>query len=539
MPFTKGVSEKLDILVVGAGFAGLYQLQLYRKLRYNFRVFKAGSDIGGTWYWNRYPGARVDSPVPIYEFSNESLWKDWNWKEKYPGGEELRAYFRHANDKLDLRKDIAFNTRVVGAEWKEDEGHWEVKTDNGLVIHPRFLVLATSALLVPYTPAFKGLEKIEGIKHHTARWPEEGVDMKGKRVAVIGTGTSGVQVIQEVGSEVKSLAVFQRTPDFCLPMRQSKLDAETQMANKKSGLYGVIYCRRPQTIVATLAASPTSTYPHVFTTSRIRAPSPDTSKSESETGDNSFTSVTETQPILGPFTFEDPNVSQTPEPERTNPLNPVVTKGFITDRLRTPTPPLSNCFRSPTPPNRFRTPIPTLPNEEIEQEDKMSVTNDGVNPQNIADINARAYDKEIRIKPPAEFEGEQTKTTEFLSDIELYLGINEGIYNTDKKKMIFLLSNMKGGTAGDWKLLRVQEYNRVGWLTWDDFKKAFETAFSAADEPGQAQSKLRTIRQTEDVDNYIAKFQILASKSGISEDTALIEYFMEGLNPKIVEKIHD
>ncbi|KAK1234590.1 hypothetical protein PQX77_002208 [Marasmius sp. AFHP31] len=222
MPLTNGVSEKLDILVVGAGFAGLYQLQLYRKLGCNFRVFEAGSDIGGTWYWNHYPGARVDSPVPVYEFSNESLWKDWIWKEKYP---------------VDLKKDIAFNTRVVGAEWKENEGCWEVKTDNGLVVYPRFLVLATGALSVPYTPAFKGLEKFEGIKHHIARWPEEGVDMKGKRVAVIGTGASGVQVIQEVGSEVKSLVVFQRTPDFCLPMRQSKLDAATQMAKKKSGLY--------------------------------------------------------------------------------------------------------------------------------------------------------------------------------------------------------------------------------------------------------------------------------------------------------------
>ncbi|KAK1234119.1 hypothetical protein PQX77_002680 [Marasmius sp. AFHP31] len=220
--------------------------------------------------------------------------------------------------------------------------------------------------------------------------------------------------------------------------------------------------------------------------SRIRAPSPNTSESESETGDNSFTSVTETQPILGPFTLENPNVSQTPEPERTDPLNPIVTEGFITNRFRTPTPLLSNRFRSPTPPNHFRTPTPTLPNEEIEQEDRMSVTKDRVNPQNIADINARAYDKEIRIKPPAEFEGEQTKRTEFLSDNELYLGINEGIYNTDKKKIIFLLSNMKGGTAGDWKLLQVQEYNRIGWPTWDDFKKAFKTAFSAADEPGRA-----------------------------------------------------
>ncbi|KAJ8094355.1 hypothetical protein PM082_010789 [Marasmius tenuissimus] len=244
---TNGAPESLDVLVVGAGFAGIHQLRLYRELGYNFRVFEAGSDIGGTWYWNRYPGARVDSPVPVYEFSEESLWKDWTWTEKYPGWQELRSYFRYVDEKLDLKKDITFNTRIVSAEWKDGEDRWEVKTDNGLVVHPRFLVLATGALTVPYTPAFKGLDKYEGVKHHTARWPEEGVDVKGKRVAVVGTGASGVQIIQEVGPEAAHLTVFQRTPNICLPMRQGKLDVTSQAMKKKSGLYGAIYRRRPQT----------------------------------------------------------------------------------------------------------------------------------------------------------------------------------------------------------------------------------------------------------------------------------------------------
>ncbi|KAL0571529.1 hypothetical protein V5O48_010445 [Marasmius crinis-equi] len=246
MSITNGAPEKLDVLIVGAGFAGLYQLQLYRKLGYKVKVFEAASDIGGTWYWNRYPGARVDSKVPVYQYSDESLWKDWIWTEKYPGWAEIRSYFRHVDEKLGLKKDIAFNTRVVGADWNEDEHRWMVTTENGHEVHPRFLVLATGALTVPYTPAFKGLENFEGVCHHTAQWPEQGVDVKGKKVAVIGTGASGVQVIQEIGSEVGHLTVFQRTPNICLPMRQTKLGAAKQAAEKKA-LYPVIYRMRPQT----------------------------------------------------------------------------------------------------------------------------------------------------------------------------------------------------------------------------------------------------------------------------------------------------
>ncbi|KAL0576463.1 hypothetical protein V5O48_005506 [Marasmius crinis-equi] len=241
-----GASKDLDVLVVGAGFSGLHQLQLYRKLGYKVKVFEAGSDIGGTWYWNRYPGARVDSHVPVYEFSDEALWKDWTWTEKFPGWQELQAYFCYVDQKLGLKKDITFNTRVVSAEWNEEEDRWAVKTDSGHEVHPRFLVLATGGLTVPYTPAFKGLEKFKGVCHHTARWPEADVDVKGKRVAVVGTGCSGVQVIQELGPEVGHLTVYQRTPNLCVPMRQAKLDRASQEAQKKT-LYPILYNRRPQT----------------------------------------------------------------------------------------------------------------------------------------------------------------------------------------------------------------------------------------------------------------------------------------------------
>ncbi|KAF9263926.1 cyclohexanone monooxygenase [Marasmius fiardii PR-910] len=244
MSTPNGFSEDLDVLIVGAGFSGLYQLPIYRKLGYNVKVFDNGADIGGTWYWNRYPGARVDSPVPIYSFSAEELWKDWNWTEKYPGWQEIRAYFKFVEEKLGLKKDISFNTRVVSAEWDDEEHRWTVKTDTGVVVHPRFLVLATGALSIPYTPAFKGLEKFEGICHHTGQWPEEGVDVKGKRVAVIGTGSTGVQVIQEVGPEVGHLTVFQRTPNLCLPMGQEKLDLKTRAARKD--LYPTIFRFRLQ-----------------------------------------------------------------------------------------------------------------------------------------------------------------------------------------------------------------------------------------------------------------------------------------------------
>ncbi|KAG7087479.1 hypothetical protein E1B28_013442 [Marasmius oreades] len=238
---------ELDVLVVGAGFSGVYTLHRLRQLGCSVKLFEAGSSLGGIWHWNCYPGARVDSNVPVYEFSIEDLWKDWTWTEKFPSYTELRDYFNYVDSKLGLSKDIRFNTRVVAAHFDDQVDRWNVKTEDGTVVRPRFLILCTGFASKKYIPPFVGLETFQGVLHHTAAWPQEGVPLTGKRVAVIGTGASGVQVIQEIGPTVGHLTVFQRTPNFALPMMQTKLDKELQ--EKKKDLYPTIYKRRLQTII--------------------------------------------------------------------------------------------------------------------------------------------------------------------------------------------------------------------------------------------------------------------------------------------------
>ena len=169
--------EDLDVLVVGAGFTGLYQLHRLRQLGFSVRLFEAGADLGGIWYWNCYPGARVDTHVPMYEFSSEDLWRDWNWTERFPSWEELRRYFRYVDQKLDLSRDIAFNTRVEAAEFDEDRRRWVVRTQDGGLVSPRFLVLCTGFAAKPYIPDLKGLDRFAGVKHHTAWWPQDGLDL--------------------------------------------------------------------------------------------------------------------------------------------------------------------------------------------------------------------------------------------------------------------------------------------------------------------------------------------------------------------------
>ena len=225
--------EEFDVLVVGAGFAGLYQLDRLRNLGFSVRVFEAGADIGGIWYWNCYPGARVDTYGPIYQYSREDLWREWNYAELYPSWEEVREYFHYVDKKLDLSRDVRFNTRVSAAEFDEDRNQWVIQADDGTVVRARFFVLCTGFGSKTYIPAFEGLESFGGQWHHTAKWPQEGLDFTGKRVGVIGTGASGVQVIQEASRHAAHLTVFQRTPNLALPMRQKKLDEETSRRMKE------------------------------------------------------------------------------------------------------------------------------------------------------------------------------------------------------------------------------------------------------------------------------------------------------------------
>jgi len=238
---TRSVPE-FDIVVVGAGFTGLYQLHRLRQLGFSVRLLEAGADLGGIWYWNCYPGARVDTHVPMYEFSSEDLWRDWTWTERFPAWDELRRYFRYVDHKLDLSRDIRFNTRVESAEFDEDRQQWTVTTHDSGTVRAQFLVLCTGFAAKPYFPVLEGLEQFKGVMHHTAWWPQDGLDMKGKRVGVVGTGASGVQVVQEAAQVAKQLTVFQRTPILALPMQQQRLDAAAQCEMKRD--YPARFARR-------------------------------------------------------------------------------------------------------------------------------------------------------------------------------------------------------------------------------------------------------------------------------------------------------
>ena len=225
--------EEVDVLVVGAGFAGLYQLDHLRKLGFKVRVYEAGADIGGIWYWNCYPGARVDTHAPIYQYSREDLWREWNYSELYPSWDEVRKYFHFVDQKLDLSRDIRFSTRVTGANFDQERKQWMVRSDDGNSVRARFFVLCTGFGSKPFVPVLEGLDSFAGQCYHTAKWPQEGLDLRGKRVGVIGTGASGVQVIQEASRQAAHLTVFQRTPNLALPMGQRKLDAEAAQRLKE------------------------------------------------------------------------------------------------------------------------------------------------------------------------------------------------------------------------------------------------------------------------------------------------------------------
>ena len=225
----------VDVVVVGAGIAGLYLAYRLSRAGYRFRVFEAADDVGGTWYWNRYPGARVDVPSVDYMLSFDPDWRrDWHWSEKYATQPEILRYLNHVADKHDLRRHITFSTRVQHAGWDNDASLWRVRTDGGADVTARFVVMATGCLSMPKPAEVDGLERFAGEVYFTSRWPHEPVDFTGKRVAVIGTGSSGVQSIPVIAREARELVVFQRTPNFSIPARNGPLSTEklAQLANE-------------------------------------------------------------------------------------------------------------------------------------------------------------------------------------------------------------------------------------------------------------------------------------------------------------------
>jgi cyclohexanone monooxygenase len=227
-----GAPGELDALIVGAGFSGLYALHRLRERGFAVRLFEAGADLGGIWYWNCYPGARVDSHVPNYEFSLEEVWRDWSWTERFPAWDELRRYFHHVDRKLGLSRDIRFHARVTAARFDAEADRWRIECADGHRVRARFFIPCTGFAARAYVPDLPGRERFRGPCLHTAHWPQDGLDLSGRRVGVIGTGASGIQVIQEAGRIASHLTVFQRTPNLALPMQQRRLDEAGQRAMK-------------------------------------------------------------------------------------------------------------------------------------------------------------------------------------------------------------------------------------------------------------------------------------------------------------------
>jgi cyclohexanone monooxygenase len=223
-------TRSVDAVVVGAGFAGMYQLYRLRELGLTTRVLEAGDGVGGTWYWNRYPGARCDVESMSYSYSfSPELEQEWVWTEKYPTQPEILRYANHVADRFDLRRDITFDTRVTSAVYDEARERWTVTTDTGETVDAQFFITATGCLSHSKLPEVPGLERFQGPTYHTAHWPTDGVDFTGQRVAVIGTGSSGVQSIPIIASQAADLTVFQRTPAYSLaannrPLEQREID---------------------------------------------------------------------------------------------------------------------------------------------------------------------------------------------------------------------------------------------------------------------------------------------------------------------------
>ncbi|PWR24021.1 flavin-containing monooxygenase [Zavarzinia compransoris] len=230
---TTRAPETLDALVIGAGVAGLYQLHQLRREGLTVLGLDTASDVGGTWYWNRYPGAKFDSESYIYQYLfDEGLYKDWTWSERFPGQPEIERWLHYIADRLDLRKDFRFSTTVTSAVYDEARGRWTVRTNRGETFDTQFLIGCCGMLSAPLENRFPGQDRFTGRIFHTARWPKEALDFTGKRVGVVGIGATGIQVIQTIAGEAGHLKVFIRTPQYVLPMKNPKFGPAEEKAYK-------------------------------------------------------------------------------------------------------------------------------------------------------------------------------------------------------------------------------------------------------------------------------------------------------------------
>jgi cation diffusion facilitator CzcD-associated flavoprotein CzcO len=263
--FTSTSQTDFDAIVIGAGFAGLYALHKLRdQMGLRTRVFEAGDGVGGTWYWNRYPGARCDIESLHYSYSfSAELQQEWEWSEKYASQPEILSYLNHVADRFNLRKDIQFNTRISSAVWDDDRGVWRVAGEDGSAATARYLISGAGNLSVPKEPEFDGIDTFSGEVYLTGKWPHEGVDVTGKKVAIIGTGSSGIQAITEIAKQAAHLTVFQRTPNYATPLRNQPSDSGRVRAIKarypevreaaRNTRSGIPY---PEALPSALAVSP-------------------------------------------------------------------------------------------------------------------------------------------------------------------------------------------------------------------------------------------------------------------------------------------
>jgi len=220
-------ATRLDAIIVGAGFAGLYMLHRLRGLGLSARVIEAGDGVGGTWYWNRYPGARCDVESLEYQYGfDDDLPREWKWTERYASQPEILRYINHFADRFDLRTDIQFETRVTSAVFDEATNRWAIKTDRGDRLTAKYCIMATGCLSAPRRPDFKGIDSFKGDWYHTGYWPHEGVDFTGKRVGIIGTGSSAIQSIPIIAAQAAHLTVFQRTANFSVPAHNAPIDPD-------------------------------------------------------------------------------------------------------------------------------------------------------------------------------------------------------------------------------------------------------------------------------------------------------------------------